>query len=288
MLTLTSGASSIVVAPECGAGLVGWMIGRTPMLRRALPQATVGGDPHALGCFPLLPYGNRLGGGRFRWLGVDYTLERNFGDNPHSIHGVGWQRGWAVEASNRQSVTLRLDHPTGPSWPFAFTAKVRYDLSDTALAITIQMTNRHATAVPAGIGLHPFFPKSNDPWLRFNATGAWDNGADALPIRHGSPRLEWLHDKPRRMRESRLDNCFTGWDGRAELLAGPASVRIEASPGFRHLQVFTPSWADFVCVEPVSHMPDAINRPGALIEQAMDILGPDATLAGTIRFTPFG
>jgi aldose 1-epimerase len=288
MLSLTSGASSLVVAPECGAGLVGWMIGRTPMLRRALRQATVGSDRHALGCFPLLPYGNRIGSGRFRWFGVDYTLQRNFGDSPHSIHGVGWQRAWAVEAWNSRSMTLRLDHVPGPSWPFAFTAEVRYDLSDAALTITIQMTNRHATAAPAGIGVHPFFPKSDDPWLRFKASGAWVNGADALPIRHGPPQLEWLHDEPRRVRDSRLDNCFTGWDGRAEILAGPASLRIEASPAFRHLQVFTPSWTDFFCIEPVSHMPNAINLADAPTEQAMDILEPGDTLTGIIRFTSFG
>ncbi len=51
MLTLTSGASSIVVAPEYGAGLTGWMLGRTPILRRALPQAAFGRDPHLMGCF---------------------------------------------------------------------------------------------------------------------------------------------------------------------------------------------------------------------------------------------
>src|ERR1700761_1515794 len=68
MLTLKAGASSIVVAPEFGAGLTGWMIGGTPMLRRALPQAAVIGDRHALGCFPLVPYGNRIGFGRFRWM----------------------------------------------------------------------------------------------------------------------------------------------------------------------------------------------------------------------------
>jgi len=39
---------------------------------------------------------------------------------------------------------------------------------------------------------------------------------------------------------SRLDNCFTGWDGSATILAGAASLRIEASEAFRQVQVFTP------------------------------------------------
>ena len=54
-----------------------------------------------------------------------------------------------------------------------------------------------------------------------------------------------------------LDNCFTGWNGEARI-PGP---RIHADGIFGNLQVFTPAGADFFCVEPVSHVPDAINRP---------------------------
>ncbi len=48
MLTLRSGASSIVVAPKVGAGQAGC----TPVVRRTLPQASADGDLHALGRFP--------------------------------------------------------------------------------------------------------------------------------------------------------------------------------------------------------------------------------------------
>jgi aldose 1-epimerase len=51
------------------------------------------------------------------------------------------------------------------------------------------------------------------------------------------------------------------------------------------LQVFTPSWADFFCVEPVSHSPDAINRPDLPADQAMHVLEPGAVLAGRISLT---
>jgi aldose 1-epimerase len=288
MLTLTSGASSLVVAPEYGAGLTGWMLGCTPILRRALPQAAVGRDPHLMGCFPLLPYGNRIGRGRFHWCGRDYELAPNFGGDPHTIHGVGWLRAWTVEEAGPRSVTLSLEHHPDSSWPFAFNAEIGYSLSGAALTVTIQITNRHTAAVPAGIGLHPHFPKANNPMLRFNASGAWENGPDSLPSRHGPSCADWRHAEPRSVAESRLDNCFTGWDGTAEFQAGPAGLRIEASEVFRQLQVFTPSWADFFCIEPVSHVPDAMNRPDLPTEHAMRVLQPNETLGGTVRFTPIG
>ncbi len=288
MLTLTSGTSSIVVAPEYGAALAGWTRGPVAMLRRALPQAMIGGDPHAMGCFPLLPYGNRLGRGLFHWRGTDYSLAPNFGDSPHTIHGVGWRRAWIVEAATPDSVSLTLDHHPDPDWPFAFTAKLRYSLSEAGLVIDIQITNRHGSPAPAGIGVHPFFPKSDEPSLRFDATGVWQTGADALPCTHVPPPPAWQHASPRRERESRLDNCFTGWTGSAMILSDDAGLRIEASPVFRQLQVFTPSWADFFCLEPVSHVPDAINRRDLPPEQAMHVLEPNASLDGVIRFIPIG
>jgi aldose 1-epimerase len=210
--------------------------------------------------FPLLPYCNRIGSARFAWLGTEYELERNFGDSPHAIHGLGWRRPWNVRQSARAEATLVLGHRPDPSWPFAFDAEVTYSLSGTGLTVAMRLTNRHASAAPAGLGVHPYFPKEHDPALRFNATGAWRNGDDALPSRHGPVPEDWQHTGFRPVALSRLDNCFTGWDGTAEIQAGPASLRIEASPVFRQLQVFTPHWAEFFCVEPVTHVPDALNR----------------------------
>jgi aldose 1-epimerase len=287
MLTLASGESSVVVAPEFGAGVIGWMRGRTPILRRALPQA-VAGDPHAMACFPLLPYGNRIGGGRFRWGGQEFVLAPNFGDHPHTIHGVGWQRPWVVEAAGDRSVTMTLEHRPDASWPFAFRALVEYALSDAGLTVRVELTNRHGGSAPAGIGVHPYFPKSNDPSLQFNAEGAWENGSDSLPARHGPPPVDWVHGEARAVSASRLDNCFTGWDGSAEIQAGPASLRIKASEVFGLLQVFTPSWADFFCVEPVSHAPDAVNRLDMPAGQGMHVLEPSGVLGGTVRFIPIG
>ena len=160
MLTVASGASSLVVAPEYGAGLTGWMLGRTPILRRALPQATVCGDPNAMGCFPLVPYGNRIARGRFRWRGIEYRLARNFGDQPHTIHGLGWQRAWSVTEVGPGFVGLTLDHQPDGCWPFAFDAFVSYSVSGSALTVAIRMTNRHDAPAPAGFGLHPSLSQS--------------------------------------------------------------------------------------------------------------------------------
>src|SRR4051812_30372193 len=272
MLTLSAGASSLVVAPEYGAGLTGWICGRAALLRRALPEASALGDSHAMALYPLLPYCNRVGQARFAWQGRECQIARNFGDSPHAIHGIGWQRPWTVAEAGPEAATLLLDHCPDPSWPFAFQAELTYSLSASGLTITLALTNRHDSAAPAGLGVHPYFPKSHDPALHFNAAGAWENGDDSLPNRPGPVHADWQHTTARSVSQSRLDNCFTGWDGAASIEAGPASLTFEASAVFRQFQVFTPHWADFFCAEPVSHIPDAVNRADLPVEQAMHVL----------------
>jgi len=96
MLTLQAGDSSLVLAPEIGGSIVGWSFGAIPLLRRPEPDAIVQGNVRGLGCFPLIPFSNRIDGARFHWNGTEHILERNFGDNPHCIHGIGWQNPWDV------------------------------------------------------------------------------------------------------------------------------------------------------------------------------------------------
>jgi aldose 1-epimerase len=283
MLTLRAGSNAVVVASGEGASVVGWMAGRTPILRRAVPAAVVAGNPSVMGWIPLLPYCNRIADGRFTWRGRDYRLASNFGDSPHTIHGIGWQRAWSVASVTDCRVVLTLSHAADAAWPFAFEAEIDYAVSADGVTVVLSLTNRALEPAPAGIGLHPYLPKSNEAALRFRASGVWVNSADVLPLDHTVVPPDWDFAAARAVEPMRLDNCFTGWDRVADVLAGPASLRLEADATFGNLQVFTPSWGDFFCAEPVSHVPNALNRPDLPPDQAMESLPSGATLRGTIH-----
>ncbi len=83
-----------------------------------------------------------------------------------------------------------------------------------------------------------------------------------------------------------LDHVFAGWDGRAEITLAPepVTVAIEASAIFRHVVVYTPPGAPYFCVEPVSHMTDAVNRAGSRGDTGLVVLPPGGTLEGEIAF----
>lgn len=260
MLGLQAGESSVVLAPEIGGALAGWTFAGVPVLRRPLPEGIVQGRVGGLTGFPLVPFCNRIAYGRFRWDGRDYQLARNFGDHPHTLHGVGWQSPWAVRAVSTRSAALELRHAPDRHWPFPFTADLRLALAERELQVTLRMTNQHGASVPAGLGLHPFFPRATFRTLRFNAGGVWLNGSDSLPDRQVAPPNGWDYRNGQSVDDPALDNCFTGWDGSAILHGDAFSLTIQGASNLRYLQVYTPPGQDFFCVEPVSHMPDAINR----------------------------
>jgi len=58
-----------------------------------------------------------------------------------------------------------------------------------------------------------------------------------------------------------IDDCFVGWTQFAVLRWPQAGVQlsIQSSASASALVVFSPAGADFVCVEPVSHVNDGIN-----------------------------
>src|ERR1700712_980880 len=90
----------------------------TPILRAPDPAALASSGPAAV--YPLVPYSNRVGYCKFSWQGHDYTTLPNFGDSPHSVHGVGWQRPWEIVSSSALELVIRLRHPGDADWPFPF------------------------------------------------------------------------------------------------------------------------------------------------------------------------
>ena len=138
--------------------------------------------------------------------------------------------------------------------------------------------------MPAGLGFHPYFARSPGMTLAFEAEGDWLNGSDHLPQeRSRAPQWDFRAGRP--VDERNLDNGFFGWQGSMRLsdaVRGKA-VTLRAGPLFRHLIVFIPLDRDFVAVEPVSHMTDAVNRT-AEPDHGLVVLAPGERLNGTIHF----
>lgn len=241
----------------------------------------IAAEPRGIAEFPMGPYVNRIALGYVRWRGETFLLPRNFGDHPHPLHGIGWQRAWTCVQLSESVARLTLSHEPDATWPWRVTMERLISLTPNGLEVAFALTNAGAPPMPASIGLHPFFPAAGAV-VKLNAAAQVLTTDDGIPTSAERTAAVDALSAGARVEDVALDHCFTGWDGVA-LIAWPThTLRIETDPPQRYVQVFTPPGAGFFCVEPQSAAPDAVNREGSGVVE----LGAGATLAFTTRFQP--
>ena len=252
---LHAGALRLAVRPDLGGCIAGLWHRDTPILRSTEPALLV--NSRQSGSFPLVPYSNRLGYRRFRWKGHDHTTQANFDDNPHSLHGVGWLRAWEVISTSAVEVVLRYRHVADADWPFAFEATQYFTLTPQSLTVQMVVSNTGEQAQPVGLGWHPYFPKRARSRLHIELSDRWDSDATQLPVRK-VPQPGIDSD----ISHLDFDNCFEGWKGPARIRDEKFSLQLSSS--LQLLVVYTPQDKDYFCVEPVSHVSNAIHMADPL------------------------
>jgi aldose 1-epimerase len=261
---LHAGALRLALRPDLGGSIAGLWHRATPVLRTTEPGALE--EPRAAGSFPLVPYSNRIGYRRFRWKGHDQTTRPNFGDSPHSLHGVGWLRPWEIVSSNALEVVLRYRHAPDADWPYAFEASQYFTLTPQSLHIEMVCTNTGDVTQPIGLGWHPYFPKRARSRLHIDLSDRWDSDAVLLPVRKvAQPGID------SDIAHLDFDNGFDGWKGAARIRDERFSLQLTSS--LDRLVVYTPKDKDYFCVEPVSHVSNAIHMADPL-GHGLRSLGP--------------
>jgi aldose 1-epimerase len=250
-VVLRAGELRLALRPDLGGSVAGLWLGETPVLRSTEPAALQG--PRASACFPLAPYSNRLGYRHFRWQGRDHTTAPNFDEAyPHSLHGTAWKEAWRVTEADDTHAVLSLTHHTDAHWPFTFDLVQRFDLAPGGLRVSLALTNIDARTQPVGLGWHPYFPKRSRSRLHVECSGRWESD----PVTHLPTRRVAQKGIDGEVRHLEYDHCFDGWQGVARVRDEALAVSITSS--LEHLVVFTPPARDYFCVEPVSHVSNAI------------------------------
>lgn len=255
VVELRQGGLRLALRPDCGGAIAGLWLDDLPVLRSLEPLQV--GSAREAGAFALVPYSNRIGRRQFEWRARRYTTAANVADEPHSLHGVAWQRAWQVTQQSDQRVTLAYTHPSDPHWPFAFHVEQVFELSVAMLRITLAATNIDARETPMGLGWHPYFVRRSRSRVHLEMTHRWDADASNLPLRRVA---QTALDAD--VAGLELDNCFDGWSGPARIRDERLSLRLSSS--LTHAVVYTPRERDYFCVEPVSHVNNAIRSDDPL------------------------
>jgi aldose 1-epimerase len=223
----------------------------------------------------MLPWANRLDGGRI----AGHEMPINRAAEGTAIHGLARDLPWEVISAAPDQARLKQRVSVTP---FYYTARLTLSLDADGLLMEMECRHEGAAPVPYGMGWHPWFIRSAATSLHLKATQRASHTARGLPESF-TPCTGIAADEAGLIG---LDNFFAGWDGVARLITPAGIITLTATGDFAAgVQVYAPPTQPVICIEPVSHMPDAPNRPALAAAAPMRLLAMGQSLRGTIRLS---
>ena len=226
----------------------------------------------------LMPWPNRIRGGRYTFDGQDLQLILSDPVAGNATHGlVNWAR-WVVEEHRPDEVVLHCDVVPQKGWPFELRARVSYRVDiEHGLVVTLAARNTGARAVPFGAGSHPYLSvgsaEVDDVEIRVPGRRRLVTDAASIPVRADDVAgTEFDLRRLRPLGALRLDTAFVGLEPDPDdATRGSVRVRTDAvdttlwwdHPTFTAVQVFTvpelePGRAA-IAVEPMTCPANAFN-----------------------------
>ncbi|WP_291429420.1 aldose 1-epimerase [Deinococcus sp.] len=282
-------AFELEVLPEMGASILNLRAASGRAVMRHVNLSDVQTSSQCAG-FTLLPFSNRIRDAHFVFRGREVRLRVNTKDGL-AQHGDVRNRPWQVERVAPSHLRCTFDSRAFAdiNWPWAFTAQVEYRLHGPHFDTTVTLTNEDTAAMPAGLGLHPYFARMQggvDPALQVGAELTYDTDERQLTLgeaRPVQPAEDYRVANPVGGRS--IDRTYTAWDGVARLDWGERALTLTADNVYSHVVVFTAPDGN-LAVEPVSHATDAFNLAARGVTGVdLRVLEPGQSLAGTARVT---
>jgi aldose 1-epimerase len=260
-LLIRSGPLELELSPSIGGAISNFTYTgdgrRTPILRESHSRLENVLDA---GCFPLVPFVNRIRGGRFTFRGREIRLSPNMKGDASPLHGQGWTNPWRIESSSEADAVLVFDHRSG-EWPWAYEAREQFRLEADTLHLRLTCANRSAEPMPCGLGFHPYFACGRESRIQTEVGHVWTVDENVLPVARMPAEGRYaIGDAPVCSRD--LDNGYDGWSGRAIFTdpSWPFEITLSSSQA-RYFQLYSPLDGGIFVAEPVTHANAALNEP---------------------------
>ncbi|MCX4968128.1 gluconokinase, GntK/IdnK-type [Streptomyces sp. NBC_00654] len=238
----------------------------------------------------LVPWPNRIGGGRYHFAGTDLQLPLTEPGKGNAIHGLVRWVPWQLHARSEESLRLGTLLRPQPGYPFLLDVTAEYRLGPAGLDVMVSATNVGDGPAPYGVGQHPYLTLG---------TGLVDTVLLTVPARdrflsddRGLPTgqepvegsdVDFRAARPIGSRQ--MDTAFSldRVDGDVSVVrlahpSGTHGVDVRLGEGVRYVQIYTGDSLPEterrrgVAVEPMSCPPDAF-RSGL----GLDVLEQGAT-----------
>ena len=274
MERLISGPLDVELLPDVGGRCHRVRAFGRDLLRVPDDVSVLADDPFFWGWYPLVPWTNRVPGGRLRWKGAVVELPPNYPDGS-ALHGHAYTAPWTVVGPGDYEFRF-----SGGTFPWPYTARQRWSVDGPTLTQVLSVTNDADAAMPAGLGIHPWWVADGGLAVHVPSRAAY-HCEDGLAI--GPPVAADPVDGPVPWG---TDHLFTALDRREVTLRWPdwgveAVLAFSATADHVHLAAFEHAGA--VAVEPVTHAGDGHRRLADGEPGAIDVLEPGRSLSVEYR-----
>jgi len=232
----------------------------------------------------LLPFPNRVRGGRYEFGGREHQLALNEPEAGNAIHGLTrWAEWMLVRAEPAIAILEHRLYPR-PGYPFSLALRVEYALAATGLSVSVRATNAGTEPCPYGSGAHPYLTVGtatvDTTILHVPARTVLHSDAHGIPTGTAAAAgTEYDFREPRPVGPVMLDNAYTDLERDEDGLArvelrdpeGRASVALWADASHPYLMVFSgdtlpdPERRRSLAVEPMTCPPNAFRSGECLI-----------------------
>lgn len=226
----------------------------------------------------LYPFPNRLKHGQYEWEGQKYGFPVNDVPTNNALHGFGTEQEMEVAASeataDHAQICCRFEYDgMFDYYPFPFRFDVVFTLRTGALDVKLSVENTGASALPFGMGWHPYFRLSDDlANHHLHLPPCEMVGVDSEMIPTGKRYEYTTFSQPRRIGSEVLDNCFAlqQQEGRIQIHLSHAMQQLAywqevGETGFSFVQLFTPPHRSCLAIEPMTCNIDAFNNGEGLM-----------------------
>jgi aldose 1-epimerase len=277
-IVLGSADIELSILPEAGARVHRLRAFGHDILRTPDDPVEHQRDPFFWGAYQMAPWCNRIAARPTSVAGETVDLAPNFRDGT-AIHGQVYLRAWNMDGSGEFSCA-----GGGDGWPWPYVARAHFAVDGREIRIRQSIHNVGDSAMPAGLGLHPWFRKRVQ--VAINARQVfdtnWGSAPAPEPIR-GKLDLRSLAEMP-----ADLDGTWTGLSRPPVRLLWPefgigATMDIEAPSTF--VVAASPSELDAIAVEPQTHAPDGLRRFANHETGALALVEPGSSLTLETRLT---
>jgi len=295
MHTLANEKLRVVIDPQHGASIMAFDIRLDHEWLPLMPDARRADVDLDCANFLMIPYSNRIENGCFSFAGQHFWLANS---ESHAIHGDVRYRLWQVLDSSAQHISCVFDSLvfSDINWPWSFAAKVDFRMVGNSLLSKLTVKNSSDSAMPLGLGWHPYFSRSltreGEPVLiKARVKGVYPDANDNR-IPSGSPvslpdELDFSSGKelaPDRF----FDHCLSGFSGNSSITWPESGVKVtfECSTEYTHLVLYNPLEKPYFAFEPVTNANNGFNlyekgeissgvlvlEPGESIDVSMNLL----------------